>query len=69
MHLVADHVLELLVVNGAKEGVGLLGLARKTRREEVLAGVVETVFDKSPANVLNLVATKCLQRIHGSWLL
>mmetsp|Transcript_34960 Transcript_34960/g.87209 ORF Transcript_34960/g.87209 Transcript_34960/m.87209 type:complete len:662 (-) Transcript_34960:1408-3393(-) len=58
VHLVHDHVLELLVVDGPEENVGRQRLAGDARGDVVLARVVKAVLDEHARTVVNLVAAK-----------
>jgi hypothetical protein len=44
MHLVNDHVLELLILNGPNEDVALERLAGQATEHDVLAKVVEAML-------------------------
>ncbi|KAI7091989.1 DNA-directed RNA polymerase III subunit [Hortaea werneckii] len=58
VHLVRDHVLQLLVVDGTEEDVGRQAFTSDARRDEVLASVAEAVPNEGIAHILNLAAAK-----------
>lgn len=58
VHLVLDHVLQLLVVDGSREDVERQRLARDARREVVLAAVAEPLLDQDAGHLLDGAAAK-----------
>jgi hypothetical protein len=58
VHLVHDHVLELLVVDRTKEDVRLERLTGDSRGEHVLPGVPEAGLDQDLLHVLDFGATE-----------
>lgn len=65
MHLVHDHVLQLLVVYRAEEDVGRKRLAGDARCELILARVAVAVLDQYLAQILCLVPREGLR---GRWV-
>lgn len=53
MHFILDHVLEFLVVNGAEEGIELMGFACDARGKVVFACVGEALLHENLRHVFD----------------
>jgi hypothetical protein len=58
MHLVDNHVLQLLVVNRSEVGICLVRLSGDSRGKHVFTRIIESVFDQQTRHVFHFRTTE-----------